>query len=227
MTQTPFAAHSSSPTELKARISAERRGHPFLLYRDGGDRQQIIKLDEAPDVVTIGRRPTSELPLPWDAGVSRLHAQLERLGGDWTVSDEGLSRNGTFVNGLRVTGRRRLIDGDVLRFGDTVIAYCDPEHRESRATVDQDDVPTLSSVSVAQRRVLLALCRPYSEPGGFASPASNKQIATELCVSVDTVKKHMRALFDIFQVGEFPQNQKRAHLVERAFHAGLVTDRDL
>jgi DNA-binding CsgD family transcriptional regulator len=227
MTPSPFTSHSSSPTELKARISAERRGHPFLVYRDGGDHQQIVDLCEAPDVLTVGRRPTNELPLSWDIGVSRIHAQLERVGDYWTLSDEGLSRNGTFVNGLRVTGRRRLIDGDVLRLGDTVIAYCDPEHGESRATADQDEMPTLSSVSVAQRRVLMALCRPYKGSGGFATPASNKQIATELYVSVDTVKKHMRALFDIFDVGKVPQNQKRTQVVERAFRAGVVTDRDL
>ena len=33
--------------------------------------------------------------------------------------DDGLSRNGTFVNGERLSGRRRLTDGDTLRFGGT------------------------------------------------------------------------------------------------------------
>jgi DNA-binding CsgD family transcriptional regulator len=227
MALSPFAPHSSSPSELKDRVHAERRGHPFLLYRDGGDNQCIIDLDESPDELTIGRRPTNELPLPWDLGVSRIHAQLTRMGDYWTVSDDGLSRNGSFVNGSRVVGRRRLIDGDLLRFGDTVVAYCDPERGESRATADQDEIPTVSSVSDAQRRVLLALCRPYKNSGGFAAPASNKQIADELCIGIDAVKTHMRALFYIFGVGKLPQNQKRASLVERAFRSGVVTDRDL
>jgi DNA-binding CsgD family transcriptional regulator len=227
MALSPFAPHSSSPSELKDRVHAERRGHPFLLYRDGGDHQHIIDLVDCPDELTVGRRPTNGLPLPWDLGVSRIHAQLCRVGDYWTVSDDGLSRNGSFVNGSRVVGRRRLIDGDLLRFGDTVVAYCDPERGESRATADQDEMPTVSSVSEAQRRVLLALCRPYKNSGGFAAPASNKQIADELCIGVDAVKTHMRALFYIFGVGKLPQNQKRAHLVERAFRTGVVTDRDL
>ena len=34
---------------------------------------------------------------------------------DWTVVDDGLSRNGTYVNGERIHGRRRLVDGDTPR----------------------------------------------------------------------------------------------------------------
>ena len=98
---------------------------------------------------------------------------------------------------------------------------------ESHTTGEQDEQPTADSVSAAQRRVLLALCRPYKDAGGFAAPASNKQIADELCLGVDAVKTHMRTLFYIFGVGHLPQNQKRARLVERAFRTGVVTERDL
>jgi DNA-binding CsgD family transcriptional regulator len=227
MALSPLAPHASSPGELKDRVLAERRGSPFLLYRDGGDNQRIVELDDAPDELTIGRRPSNNIPLSWDLSVSRVHAQLSRVGDYWTVSDDGLSRNGSYVNGSRVVGKRRLIDGDLLRCGDTVLAYCDPERGESRATADQEELPTVSTVSDAQRRVLLALCRPYKNSDGFAAPASNKQIADELCIGVDAVKTHMRALFYIFGVGKLPQNQKRAHLVERAFRTGVVTDRDL
>ena len=55
--------------------------------------------------------------MPWDPEMSRLHAELVRRAGEWTVSDDGLSQNGTWVNGLRLTGRRRLADGDLLRSG--------------------------------------------------------------------------------------------------------------
>ena len=40
--------------------------------------------------------------------------------------DEGLSRNGSFVNGERVDGRRLLDDGDELRFGQTLLRYRAP-----------------------------------------------------------------------------------------------------
>ena len=95
------------------------------------------------------------------------------MGDYWTVCDDGLSRNGSFVNGSRVTSRRRLIDGDLMRFGDTVIAYCDPERGESRATADEDEVPTVRASPTRSAESCSALCRPYKNSGGFAAPASN------------------------------------------------------
>jgi pSer/pThr/pTyr-binding forkhead associated (FHA) protein len=42
------------------------------------------------------------------------------------VTDDGLSRNGTFVNDRRVEGRRRLTDGDLLRCGETLLLFVSP-----------------------------------------------------------------------------------------------------
>ena len=58
--------------------------------------------------------------------MSRLHAELELRAGEWTVCDDGFSQNGTWVNGLRLAGRRRLADGDLLRVGRTIFAFCAP-----------------------------------------------------------------------------------------------------
>lgn len=80
--------------ELQSRIEAERRGSPFVVNRDGGGEQSIVALDEL-DRLTIGRRPGNEIALEWDTEVSRVHAALERVGADWVVVDDGLSRNGT------------------------------------------------------------------------------------------------------------------------------------
>lgn len=226
MQSSPLTPHSSSPVELKERVETERRGRPFLLYRDGGGHQRIVVLDDAEEQLTVGRRPSNPIGLSWDVNVSRVHAQLERVGDAWTIADDGLSRNGTFVNGERLAGRRRLMDGDVMRFGDTMIAYIEPKRGESRITTEQDESPLAASVSAAQRRVLIALCRPYKD-AGFAAPASNKEIADELCIGIDAVKTHMRALFYAFGVGHLPQNQKRARLVERAFRTGFVSEREL
>ena len=223
----PLAPHSASPADLKERLEYERRGRPFLVYRDGGGTQRIVELDELVEQPTVGRRPSNQISLGWDVNVSRIHAQLERIGDAWTIADDGLSRNGTWVNSERISGRRVLHDGDVMRFGDTLVAFCDPVRGESRVTDDQEETPLAAGISGAQRRVLLALCRPYKNAGGFAAPASNKQIADELFIGIDAVKSHMRALFHAFGVGHLPQNQKRARLVERAFSTGIVSDRDL
>jgi pSer/pThr/pTyr-binding forkhead associated (FHA) protein len=112
-------AGAGSVSELKARIEAERSGQPFLLYRDGSNQQRLFALEPGCAQASVGRRDASDLVLDWDDQVSRLHAVFERVEQDWTVVDDGLSRNGTFVNGERLTGRRRLSDGDTVRFGGT------------------------------------------------------------------------------------------------------------
>jgi pSer/pThr/pTyr-binding forkhead associated (FHA) protein len=217
--------HRSSPAELKAQLEAERAGEPFLLYREPERGQAIVPLQSG--ALTVGRGEGCDVCLAWDGDVSRVHAELERMGGVWTVSDDGLSRNGTYVNGERVSGRRRLRDGDSVRFGDTVIRFRDPAKGETGETRMAGDAPPEARVSEAQRRVLVALCRPFADGSPYATPATNQEIADQLFLSVDAVKTHMRALFDKFGVGDVPQNQKRAKLVERAFHSGAIGPKDL
>ena len=106
----PIQAHSASPQELRERIEAERRGRPFLVFRDDEREQRILELDGRGERLSVGRGLSNQLSLPWDTEVSRLHAELECIAGEWTVSDDGLSRNGTYVNGQRVSGRHRLRD---------------------------------------------------------------------------------------------------------------------
>src|SRR5437588_13096318 len=98
-------AELQSASELKAQIEAERAGLPFLVYRDGSGEQQILMLADDRERVTVGRGDNNDIWLEWDTEVSRLHAELERIGSDWTVADDGLSRNGTHINGERVVGR--------------------------------------------------------------------------------------------------------------------------
>jgi pSer/pThr/pTyr-binding forkhead associated (FHA) protein len=225
MGRSPVAPHSSTPAELKARLEAERAGKPFLVFRDGGGHQQLVDLADAEEL-TIGRRPECDIALSWELGVSRLHAQLVRIGLDWAVVDDGLSRNGTFVNGVRIEGRRRLRDGDELRFGQAVLRFCDPTQAESRVTANEEP-SGIVDVTPAQQRVLVALCRPYKEPDAFSTPPSNSEIADELVVSVDAVKGHLRALFETFGLSHLPQHEKRVRLVERAFSSGVVSRREL
>ena len=219
--QLPHALHRATPAELKERIEAERRERPFLLYRDGDETQRIHDLGETPERLTIGRSATNDVALPWDAEVSRLHAALERVGEEWTFVDDGRSHNGSYIDGERVIGRRRLRDGDVISLGRTMLVFRSPTGRESlrTATSQQRSIP---KVSEAQLRVLVALCRPYTD-SSYAVPASNRQIADELVIGVETVKTHMRALFDAFELGDLPQHQKRAALAQRALESGIVS----
>jgi len=215
-----------SPMELKERLEAERRGDPFLLYRDGDGAQRIVVLESGSERVSIGRSPSVDVSLEWDGDASRVHAELHQVVDVWTIVDDGLSRNGTFVNGDRILGRRRLSDGDSLRCGRTVIVYRAPRDLTRASTTAAVEV-TGARISEAQRRVLVALARPFRDGNAFATVASNPQIAQELHLSVHAVKTHVRALFQKFGVEDLPQNQKRARLVELALHSGQITERDL
>jgi hypothetical protein len=210
-----------SAPELQAQIEAERRGRPFLVYRDAGDEQRLLVIEEGIESLWVGRSASADVNLEWDPEISSLHAQLELVGLECTLIDDGLSRNGSFVNGERVGGRRRLRDGDTLRFGRTGVIYRAPAASGSE-TVLSGEALTAAGVSPAQKRVLVALCRPFKGGASFATPATNGQIAAELHLSVDAVKTHLRALFEKFGVEDLPQNRKRAALVERALQSGLL-----
>lgn len=217
----------TSAPELKAQIEAERRGRPFLVFRDGGGAQRIVAVEAATAALWVGRGDSADLRLDWDEEVSALHAQIEVVRDECTLLDDGLSRNGSFVGEQRVDGRRRLRDGDTLRFGRTAVLFRRPGEGAPEATVAAGRATAAATVSPAQRRVLLALCRPFKDGSPFATPATNQAIAAELQLSVDAVKTHMRALFEKLEVQDLPQNRKRAALVERALQAGAVSRREL
>lgn len=201
---------------------------PCLRFVDQSGHQQELVLTSDTPRVTVGRSPDADIPLTWDDEVSRLHAAIEWIGTNWTIVDDGLSRNGTYVNGERLAGRRRLRVGDRIRLGATTLTF-----HEFGATVDDvtrvstGAIPTLRSLTETQRSVLIALCRPYKHNATFASPAANQAIANELFLSVDAIKTHLRALFAKFGVEDLPQNQKRIRLAELAMQNGIISERDL
>lgn len=197
-----------------------------LTYTDPTGSAWTLTLPADTARVTIGRSPRSDIPLD-DTEVSQVHATLDRVGGHWLVVDDGLSRNGTFVNGERVAGRQLLRHGDRIRVGSTLFRFHGADLSTPKATRISSGVPTRRSFSDAQYAVLCALCRPYKHRASFASPAGNQRIAGELFVSPDTVKSHLHELFVKFGVEDLPPNQKRVRLVERAMQSGVVTDRDL
>jgi hypothetical protein len=207
------------PSELSALIAATRAGEPFLFARDGAGELWMLPLRG--ERLVLGRAPGSDVEIGWDPRVSGVHAHLERHGGLWVVQDDGLSRNGTRVNGEPLRGQRALRDGDLLGVGDTLLCLRDPGTPALAETVAAPSVPA-PRVSDAQRRVLVALCRPLDGGDPFAGPAGNQQIADELVVSLDAVKGHMRALFQAFGVEDLPPHEKRSRLAQRALGAGVV-----
>jgi predicted component of type VI protein secretion system len=215
----PPSLRSVTPAELAERVAAERRGMPLLLYLDGDGRQHILELGDGLRAACVGRDPEAEVPLTWDTEVSRIHAVVERIAGCWTLVDDGLSRNGTFLGGQRLRGRRRLRDGDAISVGRTTLVFVGAAGDAFTTEATRYGGPP--PLSPAQRRVLEALCAPVRDDR-FAPPASNRDIADRLVLSVDTVKSHLQALFEHFGVQDLPPTHKRNELVRRAFARGAV-----
>jgi DNA-binding CsgD family transcriptional regulator len=187
-------------------------------------RHERWDLPDAGGPVTVGRSSTCDVCITGDPRVSRVHVRLECVGGQWTLVDDGLSANGTFVNGRRVSGRVRLHDRAAIRVGGTVLTFYAPEPTVSDQTVVGAGLPTVQRLTDPQRRVLAALCRPYRRGEGYPTPASNQQIADELFLSLDAVKTHLRVLYHKFGIEVLAQNQKRARLAELALQLGLVSE---
>src|SRR4051812_39421668 len=180
MTVRPEAEH-------EARLAAERLGLPFLVFRDGDGHQRIFPLERGRRSVTIGRRDEADVSLPWDPECSRLHAELQLRAGEWTISDDGLSQNGTWVNELRLYGRRRLEDGDVVRIGRTLLTVSRPGTVGIGPTLVPGELSATPRFSEQQQRILRELCRPLFGDGEGVTPTSDEEIAAALGTPVETV----------------------------------------
>jgi hypothetical protein len=186
----------------------------------------VFVLEPHDERLWVGRGAACDVRIEHDDKASRCHAELVRVPEGWAIVDDGLSRNGTFVDGQRIAGRRRLHDGEVVRCGGSSLRYRVP-CASGASTHAADDIHAAPLLTSRQRDVLVVLCRPLWNATGPSVPATNKAIADELCLSVPAVVSHIRALFEKFAVEDLPQNQKRARLAELAILAQAVSERDL
>jgi predicted component of type VI protein secretion system len=201
---------------------------PVLLYIDAtGCRRSFPLADRA--VVTLGRRPEADVCLPWDLGISRLHAELLHRAGEWVIADDG-SQNGTLVNGLALEGRRRLRDGDLITVGSTSLTFCEspPDGAESAAEMDADitlslpDMLPAATYSDQQQRVLRELCRPLFEDGEGVQPAHDDEIAAASGLHGPVVQRELDAIAQSFGYLDLEIQERRLRTALAALRSGLV-----
>ncbi|MDX2041956.1 MAG: DUF3616 domain-containing protein [Acidobacteriota bacterium] len=88
-----------------------------ILMRDGS----VVERDLNAEETKIGKAPQNDIILP-DASVSSTHAMISLADNGFTISDLG-SRNGTFVNDIRVNDSRKLDHGDLIKMGHCTITF--------------------------------------------------------------------------------------------------------
>jgi pSer/pThr/pTyr-binding forkhead associated (FHA) protein len=173
--------------------------------------------------VTLGKASTNVVALEHDATVSRLHAILENHGSAWSIRDMG-SRNGTYVNGEKITAERVLRSGDEVRIGKSRVVYL--EARQSGVPVEEATiVPDAAQLPPRLTRreidVLMVLCRPLVSDDPFPEPASVRRMAGELYVTEAAVKQHLQNLYDKFAIPT--EGDRRVRLANEALRRGAVT----
>jgi pSer/pThr/pTyr-binding forkhead associated (FHA) protein len=87
-----------------------------LVMSQGPQPGQTFMLDQ--DSLTVGRDPQNDISIS-DPQISRQHARITRRGDQMVIEDVG-STNGTYVNGMRLSGPHTLASGDVIGLGDIV-----------------------------------------------------------------------------------------------------------
>lgn len=91
--------------------------------------------------VVMGRSPSCDLPVP-SGEASRRHAAVRSEGNHYILYDLG-STNGTLVNGSPVSGEQRLVPGDRIQVGDTLVTFCLVDPSVAEAAQPSDDSQTI------------------------------------------------------------------------------------
>jgi hypothetical protein len=185
---------------------------PYIRIEDTG---VVIPLRE--EVTTVGRGSRVDVQLG-DPSVSRLHAEIIRRGPYAYVTDLGLSRNGTRVNG-RLVARRVLQDGDVLTFGS---ARCRMGGLGAEDCASEVELrrPAAPELTRREHDVVTSLCRPALSDEAFVAPATAREIAADLVVTEAAVKQHLLRLYQKFRIPEGAN--RRVRLANEVVALGLV-----
>lgn len=174
--------------------------------------------------VTLGKASTNAVSLDHDETVSRLHAVLENLGFAWSIRDLG-SRNGTYLNGERITAERVLRSGDEVRVGKSRLLFWEVkdsgEGKLDEETMTAQPMELPPRLTPRELDVLVVLCRPLVSDDAFPELPSVRRMAGELFVTEAAVKQHLQNLYDKFSIPA--EGDRRVRLANEALRRGAVT----
>lgn len=191
----------------------------YLVIREGSKWTDVFRLVDG-ESVTVGRAPTNAIVVK-DERCSRNHAEIFQVKSQWTLRDLD-SRNGTLVDGQRITTDYSLEPGDIIRIGNSHLAFVDnlsqafPDSqsilRTARAIdpagegVLDDDVSVLEPVEPTQithRREQSKFLEESSEDASIPkvgrAAAKLCRLAFELAKTTDVVSLANTALVALFE----------------------------
>lgn len=111
---------SIQPESSGATGLSPMRSHARILLHSLDGTTKLLYLRG--ERISLGRSSANDLSYPEITGLSRQHLVLEKDGEDWVVMDVG-SKNGTHVNGVRISAKHVLRAGDLIMAGPLMLAY--------------------------------------------------------------------------------------------------------
>lgn len=174
-----------------------------LLIRSGPAAGEVLELSQAAQV--LGRDASADVQID-DASVSRQHAKIlsDAEGGVSIVDLE--SKNGTYVNGIRVD-LRVLRHGDRVTLGDVELEFTQTEAPAAEAGPRR---PEGRLVQLTPRELEVARL--------VAAGLTNADIATELGIKPRTVTSHLDHIYTRLGIGS------RAALARLVVEEGALDD---
>ncbi len=184
----------------------------------GGDRSLTIASDPAATVsivdreyilsgheCLIGRAPDCHIRVEKNDLVSRTHGSIRREGEVYVFYDQSL--NGTYINGQLVQSSRRiLINRDVIGLANSIPMFQFLDLSDTTTEV----VLLAEPLSERELEVLRLVARGLY----------NEDIGKQLSISIDTVKTHLRHIYDKLAV------HNRVEAITRAGALGLLQSRN-
>lgn len=107
----------------------------YLVVRDGDKWKDVFRLTPG-QVMTIGRAPTNRIVIRSEMS-SRNHCEIFQVGPMWILRDLG-SRNGTTVDGHRISSDWELEEGQTIQLGTCDIVFTHELAKNAQATDDED-----------------------------------------------------------------------------------------
>lgn len=157
-----------------------------------------------PGKYVLGRSTECDLPINSET-VSRRHAELVVSETSIEVADLG-SRNGTFLNGVRVTSGT--IDRGELRFGQVTFLLEARHSLPEDGVWDEDDTTDGGKEGDSDRHYYLtptqARVLAYLREG-----LSEKELARALAISQNTAHHHVQAVYRAYGVHSRPELMAR------------------
>ncbi len=154
--------------------------------------QRTGRVYELHDETVIGRDRDCLVCVP-DGKASRRHARVHQKDGKWFVEDLG-SKNGTFVDGVRLSRPQEMAPGSAIKIGATVLLLAS-DGRQTATGRQPPDILWSAATTVTQATVDPTRYDLAKEAAGV----SNRRESTRLQSRLAVIEKVNRALRDLTQ----------------------------